>query len=188
MCALLLQNFTSHLRNTWSRCPPTLGTWVSELPNSTWNGAEIYWRILCVAYKTNSAVFWYFLFNQLHAAQPLDKLTVTQLLKKVPGVYATRRLITVFTTISLWTLSWSRRIQSKPSHAVPLRSILILSSHLRVGAKIVSSLQVLRLHFVWIYHSSHACYMPYPSHPPWFDHPNSNEHKVKVALGEVCSC
>jgi hypothetical protein len=30
--------------------------------------------------------------------------------------------------------------------------------------------------------------MPYPSHPPWFDHPNSNEHKVKVALGEVCSC
>jgi hypothetical protein len=26
---------------------------------------------------------------------------------------------------------------------------------------------------VWISQLSHACYIPRPSHPPWFDHPNN---------------
>jgi hypothetical protein len=32
-----------------------------------------------------------------------------------------------------WSLSWARSIQSPPSHPISLRSILILSTHLRLG-------------------------------------------------------
>jgi len=39
----------------------------------------------------------------------------------------------VFTTAWHWSLSWARCIQSTPSHPTSLRSILILSSHLRIG-------------------------------------------------------
>jgi hypothetical protein len=41
--------------------------------------------------------------------------------------------VTVFTTARHWFLSWARRIQSTCSHPTSLRSILILSSHLRLG-------------------------------------------------------
>jgi hypothetical protein len=55
----------------------------------------------------------------------LEKLTATQLVKKLPAFYATRRFITVFTTVPHWPLSWTRWIQSKISHHISLRSILI---------------------------------------------------------------
>jgi hypothetical protein len=46
-----------------------------------------------------------------------------------------------------WSLSWARWIQSTPSKPTSLRSILILSSHLRLIFGVVSSFQVLRLKF-----------------------------------------
>jgi hypothetical protein len=63
----------------------------------------------------------------------LQKLTVTQLLKIFPTVYGIWRFITVFTTTHHWFLSWARYIQSTSSHPISVTSILILSSHLRLG-------------------------------------------------------
>jgi hypothetical protein len=44
----------------------------------------------------------------------------------------TPRFITVFTIAHHWYLSWVSCIQSTPSHSISLRSILILSSHVRL--------------------------------------------------------
>jgi hypothetical protein len=43
------------------------------------------------------------------------------------------KLITVLTRALHWSLFWARSIQSIPSHLISLRSILILSIHLRLG-------------------------------------------------------
>jgi len=57
---------------------------------------------------------------------------VTQLVKKFPALYGTRRFITVFTRARHWSLSWSGWIQSKIFKPISLRSILIYS-HLRLN-------------------------------------------------------
>jgi hypothetical protein len=49
-----------------------------------------------------------------------------------PAFYGTRRFNTVFTRALHWSLSWAILIQSTPSHPMSLRSILILSTHLRL--------------------------------------------------------
>jgi hypothetical protein len=48
----------------------------------------------------------------------------------------TRRFITVFTRALYWSLSSARSFQSIPSHPSSLRSILILSTDLRIGLPI----------------------------------------------------
>jgi hypothetical protein len=62
----------------------------------------------------------------------LKKLIVTQLAKKLPAFQGTRTFITVFTAARHWTSSRIWWIQSTHSHTISLRSILILSSHLRL--------------------------------------------------------
>ena len=62
-----------------------------------------------------------------------EKLTGLQLVKKFPACYGTWRFITSFTSVRHLSLSWASLIQSKPSHPTSWRSILILSSHLRLG-------------------------------------------------------
>jgi hypothetical protein len=63
----------------------------------------------------------------------LEKLPIVLLLKNFPEFYGTRRFITAFTRALHWSLSWARSIQSPPSYPISLRSILILSTHLRLG-------------------------------------------------------
>jgi hypothetical protein len=63
----------------------------------------------------------------------LEKLIVTQLVKKIPVFYGIRRFITVYTRSRLWSLSWARCIQFTPSSPIFRRSILILSFHLHLG-------------------------------------------------------
>jgi hypothetical protein len=63
----------------------------------------------------------------------LQKLSIVQLLKNFPAFYGIRRFITVLTRALHWSLSWARSIQSIPSFPINLRSILILSTHLRHG-------------------------------------------------------
>ena len=63
----------------------------------------------------------------------LEKLTGLQLVKKFPAFYGTRMFITALTTTCHLSLSWASSIQSIPAHHTSWRSVLILSSHLRLG-------------------------------------------------------
>jgi hypothetical protein len=101
----------------------------------------------------------------------LEKLPVAQPLKNFPTFYGTRRFITVFTRALHWSLSWARSI-----HSISLRSILILSTHLRLGLFLLASLAVPYMHSS----SPHSFYMPCPSHPPWLDHSNYVWRGVQV--------
>jgi len=60
----------------------------------------------------------------------LEKVIVTQPVKKFPTFFGMQRFITMFTRSCHWSLSWARCIQCTTS--VSLRSILI-SSHLCLG-------------------------------------------------------
>ena len=63
----------------------------------------------------------------------LEKLTGLQLVKKFPAFHGTRKFITAFTSARHLSLSWASPIQSIYPHLTSWRSILILSTHLRLG-------------------------------------------------------
>ena len=63
---------------------------------------------------------------------------VLQLVKKFPALYRTQKFITVFTSARHLSLSWANSIQSPPP-PTSRRSILILSSHLRLKSHLHSS-------------------------------------------------
>ena len=63
----------------------------------------------------------------------LEKLTGLQLVKKFPAFYGTRRFITALTSVRHLSLSWVSPIQSTYPHPTSWKSILILSTHLRLG-------------------------------------------------------
>ena len=63
----------------------------------------------------------------------LQKLTGLQLVKKFPAFHGTRRFITALTSVRYMSLSQASPIQSIYAHPTSWRSILILSTHLRLG-------------------------------------------------------
>ena len=63
----------------------------------------------------------------------LEKLTGMQLVNKFPAFHGTRRFITALTSVRHLSLSWASPIQSIYTHPISWRSILILSTHLRLG-------------------------------------------------------
>ena len=63
----------------------------------------------------------------------LEKLTGLQLVKKFPTFHGTRRFITALTSVRHMSLSWASPIQSIYPHPTSWRSILILTTHLRLG-------------------------------------------------------
>jgi hypothetical protein len=63
----------------------------------------------------------------------LEKSPIVQLLKNFPTFYGAQSFITMFTRTLHWSLCWARSIQSIPSHCISLKSILTLSTHLRLG-------------------------------------------------------
>ena len=62
----------------------------------------------------------------------LEKLTGLQLVKKFPAFHGTRRFITTLTSVRHLSLSWASPIQSTYPHTTSWRSIIILSTHLRL--------------------------------------------------------
>jgi len=63
----------------------------------------------------------------------LEKLTGLQLVKKFPAFHGTRRFITALTIVRHLSLFWASPIQSIYPHPTSWRSILILSTHLRLS-------------------------------------------------------
>ena len=63
----------------------------------------------------------------------LEKLTGLQLVKKFPAFHGTRKFITARTSVRHLSLSWASPIQSIYPHPTSWRSILILSTQLRLG-------------------------------------------------------
>ena len=63
----------------------------------------------------------------------LEKLTGLKLVKKFPAFHGTQRFITALTSVRHLSLSWASPIQSTCPHPTSWRSILILSTHLRLG-------------------------------------------------------
>jgi len=63
----------------------------------------------------------------------LELLTGLQLVKKFPAFHGTRRFITALTNLRHPSLSWASAVQSIYPHPTSWRSILILSTHLRLG-------------------------------------------------------
>ena len=63
----------------------------------------------------------------------LEKLTGLQLVKKFPAFHGTRRFITALTSVCHLSLSWASPIQYMYPHPTSWRSLLILSTHLRLG-------------------------------------------------------
>ena len=63
----------------------------------------------------------------------LEKLTGLQLVKKFPAFHGTGRFITALKSVRHLSLSWASPIQFIYPHPTSWRSILILSTHLRLG-------------------------------------------------------
>jgi hypothetical protein len=63
----------------------------------------------------------------------LEKLTGFAASQEIPRIYGNRNFITVLTSARHLSLSWARSIQSQQPPPTSWRSILILSSHLRLG-------------------------------------------------------
>ena len=81
-------------------------------------------------------VFWFTDHNYLLTPWSrvfLGKLTGSQIIKKFPTFYGTRKFITAFTSARHLFLSWASSVQSIPPHPTFLRSTLIPSSHLYLG-------------------------------------------------------
>ena len=77
--------------------------------------------------------YMHFLHTQFNTAL-LDKLTGSQLIKKFPAFYGTRKFITAFTSVRHLSLPWATaRSSPSPPHPTSWRSILILSSNLFLG-------------------------------------------------------
>ena len=98
----------------------------------------------------------------------LEKLTGLQLVNKFSAFHGTRRSITASTSVRHLSLSWASPIQSIYPHPTSWRSILILSTHLRLGLPPVSPARPYTPPLL-----AHTSHMPSPSHCSRFYHPHN---------------
>ena len=69
----------------------------------------------------------------IYLLTPWCRVLLEKLVKKFPAFYGTRRSITALTSVRHLSLSWTSPSQSTYPHPTSWRSILILSTHLRLG-------------------------------------------------------
>jgi hypothetical protein len=84
-----------------------------------------------ISYKSNGSLSEYLLIPCSRVI--LEKLTSVQLVKKFPAFYGIRWFITALTSARQLSLSWARSIQFNPPQPTSWRSILILSSDIRLS-------------------------------------------------------
>jgi len=87
----------------------------------------------------------------------LENLIDTQLVKKCLTFYGTRRFIIVYIRSLHCSISWARYIQSPTSHPIFTRSILILSSHLRLHLSSCILLSGFPTRILYLFLISHMC-------------------------------
>ena len=115
---------TSALLTNWYACPLFLRNLLAFLHN----------------YFENQCVSRYLLAPWCRVL--LEKLTGLHLVKKLRAFHGSRRFITALTSVRHLSLPWTSSIQSITPHPTSWRSILILSSHLRLVFQVVSFSQV----------------------------------------------
>ena len=101
---------------------------------STHSTCSLFWQVIIFRTSNNFSSIYlltYLLTPWCRAL--LEKLTGLQLVKKFPAFHGTPRFITALTTVRHLSLSWASPIQSIYPHPTYWRSILILSTHLRLG-------------------------------------------------------
>ena len=111
----------------------------------------------------------------------LEKLTGLQLVKKIPAFHITRRFITALTSVRHLSLSWASPIQSTYTHPTSWRSVLILSTHLRLGLPnglLPSGFPTKNLYKPPLH--KHTRHMPSPSHSSRFYHPHNIGWAVQI--------
>ena len=107
-CWVLIPNHECKVAGAWLHHPPPPSTELKE-------GVDLYLT-----------------FTSRYLLTPWSRVLLEKLVKKFPALYGTRKFITVFTSARHLSLSWANSIQSPPP-PTSRRSILILSSHLRLG-------------------------------------------------------
>ena len=110
----------------------------------------------------------------------LEKLTGLQLIKKFPAFHGPRRFITALTSVCHLSLSWASPIQSLYPHPTSWRSILILSTHLRLGLPSGSFPPVSPPRPYTPPLLTHTRHMPSPSHSSPFYHPHKFVWAVQI--------
>ena len=103
----------------------------------------------------------------------LEKLTGLQIVKKFPTFHGTRRFITALTSFRHLSLYWASPIQSIYPHPTSWKSILILSTHLRLGLPSGLSLRFPHQDPIHPPLLTHTRHIPSPSHSSRFYHPHN---------------
>ena len=99
--------------------------------------ADSKWNVSKIKMGSTEMKTWAWCLNRRRVLTPWSRVLPMQLkcpklLKKFVAFCGTRRFIIAFTRARHLFLSWARLIQSMPFHPTSRRSILILSSHLRL--------------------------------------------------------
>jgi hypothetical protein len=151
-CVIHFKVYSPHSSNHCG-CNCSSSTWC--LPIKFWQNGRQWWYINSIFYVLWEEVKWckarrvrwpsdritsatVFRCVHSHSLTPwsrvlLEKLTDSQLVKKFPTSYGTRRFITAFISAHHLSLPWTSSIWSMPSYPTSWRSILILYSHLCLG-------------------------------------------------------
>jgi hypothetical protein len=110
----------------------------------------------------------------------IEKQKVAQLLKNIPIFFGTRRFFSVFTRALQWPLFWGTSTQFIPPYLLPLRSILILYTHLRLGFPSSSFLLAFPSKSYMLSTPPNSYYMPCPSHSSWYHRSDFTCCRVQV--------
>jgi hypothetical protein len=94
-------------------------------------------------------------------------------IQKLPNILQNPKLISMFTKALHWSLPSARWIHSIPIHLISLRSILILSPHLRLSipSRFFPSGSLNKILYAFLFSLPFLLHV-LPSHPPWPDHSN----------------
>ena len=123
--------------------------------------------ILCLTYWITSLLT----YSMQHS--PSWDANSFSAIQENPAFYGIRRFITAFTRDGHLSLSWTRSIQSIPSHPNSWRSILVLSFRLKLGLQSWLFPSGFPTKILYAHLVSPPCLMPRLYHFSWCDQSNT---------------